>query len=119
MLTVPGIDPKRIKCEADSNNSFRVRLDTSTIARIDGGRFFFDGNWDDLRLLSDARTVLRVVIPEWLASGGTRLWPPPPPDLLEVAKEMLLTTYSKSDYFRLAEAIAAEEAKRVAAKEAK
>lgn len=92
MLTVPGIDPKRIKC--DDGDIKRVRLDSTVVAYLSpSGDFWFDGKWESLPngFGLDAKAALKVVITEWLASDGTRLWPPPPPDLLEVAKEVLPT----------------------------
>lgn len=118
MLTVPGIDPKRIVCD-DLDDVKRIILDYRTIARLSESGVSFDGDWNG-QLGIDACAVLKVVVAEWLASDGTRLWPEPPPDLLEVAKEVLRTCMlPPDDRFRLNAAVAAEETKRATAKEAK
>lgn len=79
MLTVLGIDPKRITCEVGEDGVSRVYLGGVLTAWLGDHGTGFEGNWlsDDFR--RDAQAVMNAAIDEWRASGGKRLWPESPP----------------------------------------
>jgi len=81
VLSVPGIDPARIECYADSRVQM-VRLDELRIAVIDQNGPVFDGCWDRGDVFRrDAISVMNACIDHWRATG--RLFPEPPPEPVE------------------------------------
>lgn len=81
MLTIPGVDPSRIKCKVDQYGVHRVHLDDWMIVRLHEDGPLFDGSWScsSSNFRRDAIAVMNACIDEWRASGGKRLWPEPPP----------------------------------------
>lgn len=81
MLKVEGVDPARIKCEAETSGTrwaLRVRLDGLTVASLSANGLLFGGHWSG-GFKADAEAVMIAAFDEWRASDGKRLWPEPPP----------------------------------------
>jgi len=79
MLKVEGVNPDRIKCVAYGERQ-RVDLNGITVADLNEYGPSFDGRWTDDDFRRDAQAVMAAAFDAWRASGGTRLWPEPPPE---------------------------------------